>query len=49
MILSNMICGYFPISDADIRTKWQHFQINYLREKRKLKNIPLGLAAADDS
>lgn len=49
MILSNMTCGYFPISDADIRIKWQHFQINYLKEKRKLKNILLGLAAAEDS
>jgi GTP-binding protein EngB required for normal cell division len=49
MILSNMKYGYFPISNADVKTKWQNFQITYLKEKRKLKNIPPGIAAADDS
>jgi GTP-binding protein EngB required for normal cell division len=49
MILSNMKYGYFSVSDANVKTKCQNFQNNYLGKKRKLKNISPGLAAADDS
>jgi hypothetical protein len=40
---------HVPVSDADVKTKWQTLRSNFMREKRKLKHVQSGSVADNSS